>query len=171
MPETEKPSFLQKIKDLCNADGHIDLFEYCLQKILAQSLKAPGTQTTYQRMRVHIKEVETEVNVMLSCLSRLGSETAEEAAESFAQAEARMFGFTAGVKLQLLPAEACGLDALDRACEKLPGLAPNFQQRLLLAGLAAIAEDDHLHPDELQAFRAFAAVMRIPVPPGLGLVA
>lgn len=170
MPDDQKEPFKDRIKELSNADGQIDLFEYCLQKILEQNLEAPKRQPTYQRMRVHIKTLETEVNVMLSALSRLGSETSEDAARSFAKAKKRMFGFTAGANLQLLPASECGLDALDRACEKLPGLAPNFQQRLLLSGLAAIAEDDHLHPDELQAFRAFAAVMRIPVPPGMGVI-
>ncbi len=168
--EDRRKPFIQHIKVICDADGTIDLFEYCLLKILDQNMEPPKGRTTYQRMRVHIRELETDVNVMLSSLSRLGSETEEEVARCFAKAEERMFGFTAGIKLTLLPSSACGLDALDQACEKLPGLAPNFQQRLLLAGLAAIAEDDHLHADELQAFRAFAAVMRIPVPPGLGMV-
>lgn len=164
----EKQSFLRKVSALTEADGHIDLFEYCLQKILHQALRAPGTETDHHRMRVHISNLETEINIMLSALSRLGAADENAAARSFARAEERMLGFTAGIQLRLLPAGACGLEALDQACERLPGLNPNFQRRLLLAGLAAIAADDQLQPEELQAFRAFAAVLRIPVPPGLG---
>jgi Zn-dependent protease with chaperone function len=170
LDEGRKKAFMQVVKALSEADGQIDLFEYSLQKILEQGLEPPSKIPSYQRMRLHISKLESEINVMLSALSRLGSDTQTEAAHCFAQAEARMFGFTAGIKLKLLPASECGLDALDNACEKLPALYPNFQQRLLLAGLAAIAADDYLHFDEVQAFRAFAAVMRIPVPPGLGLL-
>jgi hypothetical protein len=105
---------------------------------------------------------------MFSVLSRLGSPDEEEVRTAFKQAEEHMTGYTAGKPLHLLPADQCGLDAMDRACDELSELAPAFQQRALLAGLAAISADDRIDPPELEAFRAFAAAMRIPVPPNIG---
>ncbi|MDA3874668.1 MAG: hypothetical protein PF795_12005, partial [Kiritimatiellae bacterium] len=168
MSDAEQNGFMKTVKVLSDADERTDLFEYCLGKILAHNFDSRNGKPGYLRKRVHISKLEREINVILSLLSRLGAETEEDAERSFQKAREWMMGYTANVELKLLSSAECGLAALDAACEKLPGLVPAFQERLLLAGLAAIAEDDDLHPLELQAYRALAAALHIPVPPGLG---
>ncbi len=166
--EEEQAGFMLTVKVLSESDAQTDLFEFCLGKILAHNFESRNGKPGYSRMRVHIPKLERELNVILSLLSRLGSDTEADAERSFQKAREWMLGYTGKVELKLLPSSECGLDALDAACEKLPGLAPAFQERLLLAGLAAIAADDDLQPMELQAYRALAATLHIPVPPGLG---
>lgn len=168
LSDSEKAEFMKTVKALSDADGRTDLFEYCLGKILAHNFDSRNGKPGYRRMRVHISKLEREINVILSLLSRLGAETEEDAERSFQKAREWMMGYIGNVELRLLPSDECDLAALDAACEKLPGLSPAFQERLLLAGLAAISADDDLQPLELQAYRALAAALHIPVPPGLG---
>ncbi|MEX2607353.1 MAG: M48 family metalloprotease [Kiritimatiellia bacterium] len=165
----QQAAFMDTVGALSGADERMDLFEYCLGKILAHNFESRNGNPGYGRMRVHIPKLEREINVILSLLSRLGAETEADAERSFQKAREWMLGYTGNVDLRLLSSGECGLDALDAACDKLPGLAPQFQERLLLAGLAAIAADDDLQPLELQAYRALAAALHIPVPPGLGI--
>jgi Zn-dependent protease with chaperone function len=168
LSEPQQASFLDTVTAVSEADEQLNLFEYCLRKILVHNFESGNRKPGYRRMRVHIVKLENEVNVMLSILSRLGAATAEDAERSFQKACEWMLGYTGNLNLRLLPSGECGLKAMDAACERLPELAPAFQERLLLAGLAAIAADDDLQPLELQAYRAFAAALHIPVPPGLG---
>lgn len=168
MPKADQPAFLETVDRLSRSDDRIDLFEYALDHILHHALEAPGGRPSHRRMRIHIRQAAREVNTMLGVMSWLGSDDEAAADAAFQKAKERMTGFTAGVKLERLPREACTLRAMDQACEKLPRLAPNFQERLLLAGLAAAYSDGELEAGEREAFRAFAAAMRIPVPPALG---
>jgi hypothetical protein len=162
----DRARFLDEVERLCQADGQISLFEYALCKILRDALD-PGHAAGPGRRRLHIGKATHALNVMFSALARLGAASEGEAESAFELAESRMFGYTGGQKLRLLPGEACGLEVLHRACEDLADLHPSIQQRALLAGLAAITHDDQIEAEEAEAFRALAAAMHIPVPPHL----
>ncbi len=160
-------AFWQTIRDLTEADGTVDLFEYALRRITVAALEPEAEARARPTTRTHIGEARVEVNILLSVLARVGADTPEQAEASFQAAREHFLGFHAGMELRLLPNAVCTLQALDAACGKLARLAPAFQQRLVLAGLAAVSVDGVLRPEELEAFRAVAAALGVPVPPGL----
>ncbi len=160
-------AFWQTIRDLTEADGTVDLFEYALRRITVAALEPEAEARARPHARVYIGEAQVEVNILLSVLARVGAASPEQAEASFQAAREHFLGFHAGMELRLLPNEVCTLQALDAACDKLARLAPAFQQRLVLAGLAAVSVDGVLRPEELEAFRAVAAALGVPVPPGL----
>ncbi len=167
IPLERRQAFLASVDELVRADGRIDLFEFALGNILQQAL---GDSQSLQkpRPRIHIREVSVEVNVVLSVLSRLGASGPEAVDAAFEAARKRILGYHAGIPLELLPEQACGLNALDGALRRLRDLAPAFQHRLVLAALAAIQQDGEIQPEELDAFRAVAAALHVPIPPDLG---
>lgn len=163
IPDTQRDAFLEEVNRLSFLDGSISLFEYALRHVLLQAM-TPAKH----RKRIQIKEATEAISIVLSGLSRLGAGSEGEASSAFELAESRMYGYTAGKKLTLLPPEKCGLADLDRAFDRIACLHASFQQRLLMAGLDAIAHDDQIEPHECEAYRAFAAALRIPAPAYLG---
>ncbi len=162
----QRRALLASVEDLIQADGEIALHEYALRSILTQALEEPTRQGRVST-RLHMREAQVETNVALSMLARLGSDTEEQASQAFDAARDRILGFHGGIELRLLDPKFCGLDALDSALERLRTLAPAFQERLLVAGLAAISHDGDLQAQELEAFRALAAALNLPAPPNL----
>jgi len=167
MPEAERERLVKRVDLFCAASNSINLFEYSVRRILRQQTETPDRKPSYLKNRVPIQKLNHEITIMFSVLSWLGADNREEAEQYFKQAADYLIGFVSGMDLQLLPFEQCRLEELDRACKQLPKLAPGIQERLILAGLAAITASGTIRPEEQQAFRAFAAALRIPVPPGL----
>ena len=168
MPRDRHDPFLSIVDDLIEADGQVDLFEYALRRIVVNTLEDTGNARRPSRNRTYIGKAVPALSVMFSILSRVGAEDEEAVRAAFQKARDYMTGYTAGKTLELLPPEECGLEDMDRACELLANLAPKLQQRALAAALATISADERLTSTEVEATRAFAAAMRVPVPPHLG---
>ncbi|MCH8511820.1 MAG: M48 family metalloprotease [Kiritimatiellae bacterium] len=162
-----REAFAERIRELIAADGKVNLFELAVRRIVFAALESEQEARARRGNRIHINNAGQEVNILLSTLSRLGADNQSQAEESFEAARNRMIGYHGRVQLELLPADDCELQAFNDACETLAKLAPAFQQRLILAGLAAVAVDGEIRPAELNAFRAAAASLNIPVSPAL----
>jgi len=158
---------LKIVEELIAADGQVSLTEYAVRQMTRAALEPEAESRARTRRRIPIQDLEREVNIFLSLLSRIGSETEEEAERGFEAARNQFLGYQGGITLRLLPSDACGLSALHSAFDRLACLAPAFQQRLLAAGEAAIRADGEILDSEVQLFRAAAAALHIPVPPGL----
>ena len=162
-----REAFAERIRELIAADGQVNLFELAVRRIVFSALESEREARARRGGRIHIHSAAREVNVLLSTLSRIGADNQGQAEESFEAARNRMIGYHGRIKLELLPSADCGLQAFNEACETLAKLAPAFQQRLILAGLAAVAVDGEIRAPELNAFRAAAASLNIPVSPAL----
>jgi hypothetical protein len=68
-------------------------------------------------------------------------------------------------ELQLLPKEAGGLAALDKAVDRLRNLKPLQKPRLLKALVRCVRSDGVVTSSEAELLRAIGAVLDCPVPP------
>lgn len=167
VPKTERPAFRGVVKAFVEADAQVHLVEYAIQRVVDRVLLTPEALRQSARERTSIRNLEGEVNLLLSLLAWLGSDTLAEAEASFEVARKLMTGYHAGISFALRPRDVCTLASLDRACTALAKLPPGVQKRLMAACEGAIMSQGEIRTTELLAFRAVAAALNVPVCPVL----
>jgi Zn-dependent protease with chaperone function len=163
LPPAEVVGAVATVRLLIEADGEVTLFEFMLEKALDRHVLAArrGVVNYYS-----FGALASEIALLLSALARVGSDSAAETARAFAAAAARIPALQG--QLQLLPAAACGLDAISAALDKLVQATPAIRKVLLLAGTEAVSADGSVEPDEADLLRAVADSLDCPIPPLLG---
>ncbi|MBX3738448.1 MAG: M48 family metallopeptidase [Candidatus Didemnitutus sp.] len=155
--------FVATLDKLVHSDAEVSPFEFALQKMLlrqlslarASSPRAPVQFSSFQPLAA-------DIAVVLSALARAGA--TEPARVSLA--------FAAGVgqlpliadRLALVGAEACTLEKLDAALDRLAGAALPIKQRVLAGAAQVIGADRVVTEREADLFRAIAAAIDCPVP-------
>ena len=162
IPEPEFELLLRNVETLIRADESVSLFEYAVSRLLRriheQSFRAAGGG--FPRLR-SAAGIGMEISCVLSALAYAGQTDAAEAARAFDAAARKA---PAGVRLQLLPPERCGLSAVDGALRAVARLEPNVQRWLLEAALVCLAHSGRVEPREGDLFRAIAAALDCPTP-------
>ena len=170
LPASETVGAVETAKLLIAADGEVTLFEFMIEKALDRHVATPASGARRGIVNYHsFGALTAEIALLLSALSRVGSDSADETARAFAAASARIPVLQG--KLQLLPAAACTLEAIGTALDKLVQSSPAIRKVLLLAGTEAIAADATIEPDEADLLRAIADSLDCPIPPLLGAAA
>jgi Zn-dependent protease with chaperone function len=170
LPPAEVAGAVETAKHLIAADGEVTLFEFMLEKALDRHVLAAARGDRRGVVNYYsFGALTPEIGLLLSALARVGSDSADETARAFAAAAARIPALQG--QLQLLPAAACGLDAISAALDKLVQATPAIRKVLLLAGTEAIAADGTVEPDEADLLRAVADSLDCPIPPLLGSAA
>ncbi len=165
LDDQTKTAFKSTLEALIRADGKVSLYEYAVRRVALRAVESEAEAKARMKKSIHIREAEKEVNLLLSVLAHVGAESEEEAEASFDAARQTLLGHHGGISLTLQPRDARSLSALNEACEKLAALYPAFQQRVMNAALAAVANNGQINTDEFNAFRAAAAALNVPVPP------
>ncbi|UZK04642.1 M48 family metallopeptidase [Venatoribacter cucullus] len=151
--------FRQTLMQLAKADGEIDIFEWCLYRLILQYLNPHFGEVRPLAARYSaVKDIRDETATVLSVLVRFGHDTGEAAAQAFDKA-CTAAGFTG---LQLQP-RSNSLKPLNLALSKLSEAYPHLKGRLIKAMQAAIHSDGELRPVELDLVRTIAAIMEVPV--------
>lgn len=163
-PETQA-LFKATLEAVIRADGKVSLYEYAVRQVALRAIETEAEARARARQRIHIRDAEAEVNLLLSVLAKVGAAEEAEAEAAFEAARQTLIGHCGGITLALQPPEALSLKALNQACEKLAALYPAFQQRVMNAALAAVANNGQINADEFNAYRAAAAALNVPVPP------
>ena len=157
--------FKRNLLYLMQADNHIDLFEWSLQKILFHHLDAgfgrPGKKIAKYGS---FSDVNKHINVLVSMLVYACIKDPDEISAAFASAEQQL----GTADLALLPREQIDLAGLDAAVKQLALLKPLLKPRLLKACLAVITQDRNYSADETELMRAIGDVLDCPLPPYLG---
>ena len=150
--------FATTLDELVHADGRVTPFEYSLQKMLLRQLKLaqrPNQQVQFDSFDA----VRGELAIVLSAFAHLSP---KDSAGAFAEGAAQV-PVLAG-QLALLAPDACGLDRLDAALDKLAVSSLPIKQRLLVAAGHVIASDGTVSVAEGELFRALAATLDVPMP-------
>jgi Zn-dependent protease with chaperone function len=150
--------FATTLDELVHADGRVTPFEYAVQKMLLHQLQLAQKPAR----RVHFDSfsaVRTEFAVVLSALAHL---SAKDSAAAFSHGSAQVPAL--GKELALLPPDACGLEKVDAALDKLALSSLPIKQRLLVAAGHVIASDGTVTAPEGELYRAFAATLDCPMP-------
>jgi Zn-dependent protease with chaperone function len=149
---------------LAAADRGIDLFEYCLEKVLIRHLDSSFSPRPPTRPRLQsLLQVWPECMQLLAALAYLDSETEEEAVSSFHEGINQLN--LHGQQAQLPPREQAGLVQVDAALNKCAQLTPMHKRNLLFACSQVILKFRGCSPEEAEIIRAIADTLDCPLPP------
>ena len=150
--------FAETLDELVHADGRVTPFEYAVQKMLLSQLRlarVPARKLAFDSFDA----VQNEIAVVLSAFATLSS---QDTAAAFAAGAAQL-PLLAG-RLALLPPDACGLEQVDTALDKLAVSSLPIKKRLLVATAHVIAQDGTVTVEEGEMYRALAATLELPMP-------
>jgi Zn-dependent protease with chaperone function len=156
-PEQQR-SFLHIQQMLIASDGDVDLFEWCVSRLLRQQLAPAPLQDVRQ---VQLEHCTAASSLLLSALCHAGQDELAEVNAAFAAGKAVL-----ALPLAQLPAGSA-LDArkLDMALRQLQALKPLQKPRLLKAMVACVSNDGRLQAAEGELLRVTALLLDCPMPP------
>jgi hypothetical protein len=100
---------------------------------------------------------------VLSALARASSSDAHEVEKAFQTGVPHLRAKADGP--QLLPREACGLEPLDAALDRLALAAPQIKRNLLEACVHVVGADGLIQERQAELLRAVAETLDCPIPP------
>jgi hypothetical protein len=154
--------FKRSVGVLVQADDHIDLFEWSLQRILLRDLETQYGTVTPPRVRYHtVASLQPQCEVLLSTLAHAGQRDREAAQSAFARAWQEL----ELPEARLRPADAFGLDVLDAALAALEEASPRVKRRILQGAVTCITADRTVTATEAELLRATSAALGCPMPP------
>ncbi len=149
---------------LMRADEHIDLFEWCLHRLLVRHLDPVFSRVRPPKVRYDkIEKLEKHCAVLLAALAYAGAESAMQAQQAFVKGMAEL-GFD---DVNLPAKNKAALSAVDEALAKLNSLAPLQKPRLIKACAQCVTADEKILPQEVELVRAVADSLDVPLPPRL----
>lgn len=157
-------AFRDQVEPLVQADRTVSLFEFALQRMLLRHLDQHFEQRPSPPARYRsLGPLLDACSVLLSALAQAGQSREQDASRAF---------FRGGRELDLAegllterPAEACSLEAVDRALGDLALASPPLKRRILSACAACIAADGLVTVAEGELLRAVADSLDCPMPP------
>jgi hypothetical protein len=152
---------------LAGSDGKVELFEFVLQKIVLRHLasKFGGAQPVTVQFYT-IKPLVPDCAVVLSALANVSSSDAAEIKKAFAAGVPYVYA-PAGVPLELLSPEQCGVNPIDAALNRLALAVPIIKKNLIAACVQVVGADGVILEAEAELLRAISDTLDCPMPPFL----
>lgn len=150
--------FAATLDALVHADGRVSPFEFALQKMALRHLRtaaAPAGAPPFQSFHA----VAGDFAVLLSTLTHASP---TNPARAFAAGRVQVP--LLAERLDLLPPESCGLEALDLALDRLAESSLPIRQRALVAAAHVIGADGSVSVEEAELYRAVASALDCPAP-------
>jgi hypothetical protein len=151
--------FKQLLIKLVKADGKIDLFEWCLYRMILQYLNpAFDKAKAIKAKHGNVKKLGAEIETVLSFVANHGHDSLEGALESFDIA-AGIAGFE-GLKLQ---AKTDSFKSFNVALDTLTEAFPHVKGRIMKS-LAACVRANGVEVIERELVQTIAAILECPTP-------
>ncbi|MBQ0730966.1 MAG: M48 family metallopeptidase [Oleispira antarctica] len=152
-------NFKQLLVKIVQADGKIDLFEWCLYRMILQYLnptfdKAKAIKAKYG----NVKKLSSEIETVLSFVANHGHDSLEGALKSFAIAAT-----TAGFEGLQLQAKTSSFKSFNVALDTLTQAFPHVKGRIMKA-LAACVRVNGVEVAERELVQTIAAILECPTP-------
>jgi Zn-dependent protease with chaperone function len=166
-PELKRrpPDYVQDVlvtvKELNEADGHIDIFEYLLAKIITQHVWESANP---QKVRLSGKKTLTQVSDEAMGVIAVLAQNGHESAEGIKAA------YSAGVDVlaisgsATLPPYEDWSQTLDSALPELDRLKPSDKETLVRALIATVMADERIALAEMELLRVICALIHVPLP-------
>jgi Zn-dependent protease with chaperone function len=163
-PRPQLQGFLVALNELIQADGRVQLQEYCLAKLVGvqviDSLDPSKAKTSGSNK---LADCKGEVTSVIAVIARYGNDDASEAERAYLLGMHEVLPDAIDV---YAPPEDFVL-ALDKALPKLDLLSP-MGKELLIKGLTrAIGADGKVAVSEAELLRTICAALHCPLPPQL----
>ena len=162
----ERQALSKLVDELTHADARVDVFEYCLAKLL-ETLFRDEIDARAPHGRLSLESAQQAIHVLFAVLARAGAADEQQARRAY---EAGMHA----VFPMRRPEYATYEDwpqRLDAALPTLEKLHP-FAKQVVIEGLVrAVSHDDVLNVEEAELLRTACALMHCPLPPILPRVA
>jgi Zn-dependent protease with chaperone function len=154
------------VGDLIHADQRVDVFEFCLAKLLESLFSdEPGTKPLHGSLT--LEDEEGDIALLFAIVAQIG------AADERAAATAYEVGISTVLPMRRPPYAAVGdwQAKLSAALPRLEQLHP-FAKKAVIEGLVkTIANDEMLMDEEAELLRTLCALLHCPLPPMLPLIA
>lgn len=161
-PRPQLQTFLIALNALIQADGRVELEEYCLAKLIAiQVVEALDPSKMRAVGRAKLPDCATELAAVFAIVANYGNSDAAQAQRAYTLGIAEVLPNAA-------PAYAPPGDwalALDRALPKLDLLAPAGKELLVRGLTQAISADGVVTVTEAELLRTICAALHCPLPP------
>ena len=156
-PEYDR--FVNITQWLISSDGHVDLFEMMLQRVVQRHLDVHFRRLVFPKIRYRkIESLQQETNVMLTTMAAMGGQDQMQEAYNAAIVET-------GWSMQMLPPQECGLKKVEEALEKFNQATPLVKKQLLRVCGLAVMHDGVIESQEAELIRATADSIGCAVPP------
>lgn len=156
-PEYDR--FVKITQWLISSDGHVDLFEMMLQRVVQRHLDAHFRRQVFPKIRYrNIEALQHEVNVLLTTMAAMGGEAQMQGAYRAAVESLKL-------PLEMLPPQDCGLKNIEQALEQFNQSTPLVKKQLLQACGLAVMHDGEIESQEAELLRATADSIGCAVPP------
>jgi len=163
MSHSQFDSFMNATNLIIEADMHIDLFEYMLQKIIKRHL-LPCFQTVKTPVQYYsIRPLASDAAVILSALAYIGTNDISNASRAFQLAWPKLQ--TSTYIPSILSKDQCSLSQVDSALSKFEQAIPIIKKNLITACAWVVAADGVIKPREFHLLRAIADTLDCPIPP------
>lgn len=163
--EDQYQAFRKTLLALMRADQRIDLFEWCLHRMLLHHLDSKFGRKTYKRGEQNdIDALRSECEELLATLARTGAHgDPEQAQQAYSQGLKSL-----GLADAALPGDGkLRLKELDAALQELLALPPLQKPRLIKACASSVLADGVIQAQEFELLRAVADSLDVPLPPRL----
>jgi len=159
LSDDQYSEFKQLLVKLVQADGKIDLFEWCVYRMILQYLNpAFGKVKAIKAKHGNVKKLSSEIETLLSFVANHGHDSLEGALESFS-----IGAGIAGFEDLTLQPKTDSLKAFNVALDTLTQAYPHVKGRLMKA-LAACVRVDGVKVVERELVQTIAAILECPTP-------
>jgi len=160
LPPQDRQALCALADDLIQADNRIDVFEFCLAKLLATLLQ-DELEARAPHGRLSATDVSAELQVLFVTLAQAGASDRQQA----------RLAYEAGIG-SALPQRAPPFESLEDwpqrlgdALPRLEKLAPLAKKAVIEGLVATVANDGMLSTAEAELLRTVCAILHCPLPP------
>jgi hypothetical protein len=157
-------TFRDSVVSLVSADNKEELFEWMLRQMVLRNLEPQFGRAKPPGVRYYgLGRLTQECSLLLSTLAYLGHRDSDDARAAFA-AGVRCLDETAS-SLPMVEDEACDLEALETALNRLNQVAPQLKRKIVEACSATVLADQSVTVRETELLRGILAILGCPLPP------
>lgn len=157
----EMQRLIAAIDEIARMDGHFDVLEYGLVRLLRVQLTDAAKPQALVTGNAKLHSLRDEASVLFSVLAQAGDRDKYVARRAYEAGMRQLLGANAPPFSVPTPWVA----PLDRALNRLDSLAPLAKQALLEALVATIVHDRQVSLGEIEMLRVICASLHCPVPP------
>ena len=163
-PEAEMRLLISVLGELINADGHVEVFEYCLGTMIFVGMnEAITSESPWRSKRQSLASAQNAVCSVIAVLAQYGNSDPRAAAVAFQAGIAVAYP---SARIPFVPVQ--GVVVLEQVWPVIDGLEGNDKSALIAALVTTVSADHVITTEESELLRTVCAVLHCPVPPVIG---